>query len=236
MSIFKMNTASRSRFITFKQFFFEGVDFNKLPENLPYGFWVSADTVIPVNSNGHIVAATQYLSKDRRLEQGSLYTQMYNRGFVRVVNVKSDDACYIQSSKAKPNITARKVARDIALYYGLQPYIENDPIFTESADIDLPESAPYGFWVKYNEVIPVRGGPGAHWHVGKAYLAKKGHNTSFVHETLFKLGFVRCVSDVLSDGMEIEFKPGITPKESIKKAEDIAEFYNTVPYISAVKD
>lgn len=221
--------------ISFKYFFFESIDFKTLPETCPYGFWISVNEVLPVSSEGHVTAATRYLGKTRQLGQGSLYNQMYSKGFVRVVAVKADDVMYIQSAKSKPNIGARKVARDVALFYGLQPEIENDPLF-ESVQTELPESAPYGFWVKYNEIIPVRGGPGSHWNTGKAYLLKKGIDTSFVHEKLFELGFVRCVFDVISDGMNIEFKPGTTPRESIKKAETVAEFYNSNPYVSAVRD
>jgi hypothetical protein len=44
---------------------------------------------------------------------------MYNRGFVRVVADKGEDIMYVQSSVNKPNISARRIARDVALHYGL---------------------------------------------------------------------------------------------------------------------
>jgi len=241
MNTLESTTAIQS-FKTFKQFFFESIDFNKLPEQKPYGFWISAIEVIPIFSNNsikddHIIAANRYLGKNRDSNQGSLYTQMYNKGFVRVVVDRGQDILYIQSSKLRPNITARKNARDVALYYGLTPVLEYDRLF-ESVQEDLPENAPYGFWIKYNEIIPVRGGPGAHWSTGRSYLLKKDIDTDFVHEQMFKLGFVRCVFEVLNidAGMDIEFKPGTTPRESIKKAETVAEYYNTIPYVFAVKD
>jgi len=110
--------------------------------------------------------------------------------------------------------------------------------FFESTQEELPPSAPYGFWIKYNEVITVRGGPGAHWNIGRVYLLKRGIDTNFVHEQMFKLGFVRCVFEVLNvdAGMDIEYKPGTTPRESIKKAETVAEYYKATPYVSAVRD
>jgi hypothetical protein len=55
---------------------------------------------------------------------------------------------------------------------------------------------------------------------------------------MFKLGFVRCVFDVIDidAGMDIEYKPGTTPKESIKKAESVAEYYGSIPYSTPLKD
>ena len=220
---------------TFKQFFYEQVDFNTLPDTPPYGFWVSVNKIIPVGSEGHVSAAVKYLGTNRELGQGSLYTQMYKKGFVRIVIVKEDDTMYVQSSKSTPNISARKLARDIGLYYGLQIEIDNDPLF-ESFDTNLPETAPYGFWIKYNEIIPVRGGPGAHWNTGKAYLLKKGIETSFIHEQMVKLGFVRCVFDIFDQTMEIDFKPGVTSRETIAKAESVADFYNFRTHLTAIKD
>lgn len=81
-------------------------------------FWISLDQIIPVLDN-HITTATRYLGKNRNFGEGSMYTQMYNRGFVRVVADKGEDIMYVQSSVNKPNISARRIARDVALHYGL---------------------------------------------------------------------------------------------------------------------
>lgn len=88
----------------------------------------------------------------------------------------------------------------------------------------LPNDPPYGFWIKNDEIIQVNG-PGGHFIKGKEYLQSKGIPvTNMVHHQMYKLGFVRCVFEVLDDIFYIN-RSDTTPRSSIKTAEDIADFY-----------
>ena len=85
-------------------------------ENMPYGFWVTKDGII-YSTNNHSRVLKELFNIDSVQEAIS-------RGLIRCVMNANDNQMFYHFDSNKTSPHARKVAEDIANWYGLN-YIPN---------------------------------------------------------------------------------------------------------------
>jgi len=124
------NEYTKRRIISFRKIMKESSDFSKLPDAVPYGFWVAPDGTFEILKDwntGHLPTAKRiiYLKYKDEYEHGDekdQYTFLFNKGYWRGVRDDSDMRMYFDNEEIaqQPSRIVNKVCKDLSKFYKYQ--------------------------------------------------------------------------------------------------------------------